>query len=161
MSKCSTTGSRETKEIGRSFMRSLLASPSVTGQSSSAVSHLKVRGKTHPPNIRRCRLPQLSKCSKVWTAQWRSPAGLCCPKPHWWCYCPTVTEHFLVLVGPFVTPGCFPVVDVAVWRCGGRGSARWGSCCSAGLKLSLSFVTLSGRAVVLSFADTIICGAML
>lgn len=27
---------------------------------------------------------------------------------------PSVTEPFLVLVGPFVTPGCFPVVDGAI-----------------------------------------------
>lgn len=27
---------------------------------------------------------------------------------------PSITEPFLVLVGPFVTPGCFPVVDGAI-----------------------------------------------
>lgn len=38
-------------------MRSLLASPSVVGKSYPAGSHLKVRGKAHPPNSRCCKLP--------------------------------------------------------------------------------------------------------
>lgn len=44
---------------------------------------------------------------------------------------------------------------------GGRDSAEWGLLLRAGPKLSLSYLILSGRAVVLGFADTIICGAVL
>lgn len=87
---------------------------------------------------------------------------------------PVLSQAPLVMLLPHLSlsffSACWAICNTRLFSCGGWGNLKaWeavvqqggGSCCSAGLKLNLSFLTLSGRAVVLSFADTIICGAVL
>lgn len=89
-------------------MRSLIACPSVAGKSHTAVSHLNVRGKAHPPDSKCCKLSDGCPSGQKYVQLSEGhPLACAVPNPVGDAVIPSITMPFLVLVQPFVTTGCF------------------------------------------------------